>query len=86
MKNDSELFSLLAPKEVHYPAKNHAKNPLNNNNNVATQTAVAVGTSVKREVAVIMQTQEVVAASRGKAAAAVGWSASRRGNCSKYKI
>ena len=85
MKNDSELFSLLAPKEVHYLAKNHAKNPLNNNN-AETQTAVAVGTSVKREVAVIMQTQEVVAASRGKAAAAVGWSASRRGNCSKYKI
>ena len=85
MKNDSELFSLLAPKEVHYLAKNHAKNPPNNNN-AATQTAVAVGTSVKREVAVIMQTQEVVAASRGKAAAAVGWSASRRGNCSKYKI
>ena len=85
MKNYSEHFSLLAHKEVHYLAKNHVTNLPNNNNNAATLTAAAVAETAAKKAA-IMQTQEEVAANRGKAAAAVGWSASRHGNCSKYKI
>ena len=85
MKNYSEHFSLLAHKEVHYLAKNHVTNLPNNNNNAATLTAAAVAETAAKKAA-IMQTQEEVAANRGKAAAAVEWSVSRHGNCSKYKI